>query len=311
MRVLFFLVSFCLWHPFLKGSTIDILTDFWNDLPSIEFQDEIGNGCGFRVLNVELNDYASHYFTEDVKWVILMNQQNSSALSRLPKEKMALFVWEPDNIDPKYCELFSRIYTYNDYQIDNVKYFKFYYPFLRLPKNFQTPWEERKFCTLVARHWIPKRIQILEFFNSKHESNFEFYGTLPSEKYQGMYKGKIPGSHSGEEKIEVLQQYRFCICFENSSIPGYITEKIFACFAAGCVPIYLGAPNILDYIPADCFIDYRSFKNEEELYQYLKNMPESRYQEYLKSISTYLISDQASCFSPTNFKIILQGLVNK
>lgn len=133
MRILVFLLSFCLFHSLLKGETIDILTDFWDDLPSIELQDEVGNACEFRVLNVELNDYVSNYFTEDVKWVIIMNQQNSSALSRLPKEKMALFVWEPDEIDQKYYDLFSRIYTYNDDKIDNVRYFKFYYPFLKLP----------------------------------------------------------------------------------------------------------------------------------------------------------------------------------
>src|SRR5690606_20033147 len=105
-----------------------------------------------------------------------------------------------------------------------------YYPYLQQPSiNTLVPFQERKFCTLVARHWIPKRLRILEFFHRMRSNEFEFYGTLPNRKYQPMYKGKIPGSHSGQEKIEVLQQYRFCICFENSSIPGYITEKIFAC----------------------------------------------------------------------------------
>lgn len=311
MKIIPFLFGFFFFLTSLQGKSIDILTDFWTDLPSIELQDEAVNGCEFRILNVGLDEYVKNYFTEDVKWVLVMNQQSSPALLKLPKEKRVLFIWEPDEIDLNYCELFSSIYTYNDNKIDDVRYFKFYYPFLQLPINYPNSFEERKFCTLVARHWIPKRLQILDVFSSKYENEFEFYGTLPSMKYQEMYKGKIPGSHSSEEKIEVLQRYRFCICFENSSIPGYITEKIFACFAAGCVPIYLGAPNILDYIPGDCFIDYRSFKDDDELYQYLKTMPESRYQEYLKSISAYLISDQANCFSPVYFKNIIQGFSKK
>ena len=41
---------------------------------------------------------------------------------------------------------------------------------------------------------------------------------------------------------------------------GYISEKIFDCFFAGTVPLYLGAPDIEDYIPADTFIDLRQFR---------------------------------------------------
>lgn len=304
----FFIVGHLLFLSSLKGSTIDILTNFWNDLPSIELQNDPVNRVEFRILNVELNDYLEHYFTSDVEWVIIMNQQNSTALAKLPKEKLVLFVWEPDEIGRNYYERFSRVYTYNDNKIDNIKYFKFCYPFLNLPTDHSVPFGNRKLCTLVARHWIPKRLQILDFFNSLPEDTFEFYGTLPSIAYRKMYRGKISGTHSGEEKIRTLQGYRFCICFENSSIPGYITEKIFSCFASGCVPIYLGAPNITDYIPADCFIDYRMFKSNGELYRFLQGITEERYRKYLERISLYLTSDKATRFSSENFKKIFYGL---
>ena len=64
-----------------------------------------------------------------------------------------------------------------------------------------------------------------------------------------------------DNKKKVLEQYRFAICYENvQDSPGYITEKIFDCFFAGCIPLYRGASNISDYIPSSCYIDRRKLK---------------------------------------------------
>ncbi|WP_226896450.1 glycosyltransferase family 10 domain-containing protein [Poseidonibacter ostreae] len=60
-------------------------------------------------------------------------------------------------------------------------------------------------------------------------------------------------------------------------MPGYITEKIFDSFFAGCVPVYLGADNITEHIPKECFIDKREFDTYEKLYKYLKNMSDEEY----------------------------------
>ena len=68
--------------------------------------------------------------------------------------------------------------------------------------------------------------------------------------------------------------------------PGYITEKIFGAFAAGCVPsIYYGAPNIETYIPKDCFINYLDFQTPEELYNFMVNMPEDVYEPVIRKTS--------------------------
>ncbi len=38
----------------------------------------------------------------------------------------------------------------------------------------------------------------------------------------------------------------------------YVTEKLYDAFVAGCVPLYLGAPNIANLLPdPDAIIDYR------------------------------------------------------
>ena len=93
---------------------------------------------------------------------------------------------------------------------------------------------------------------------------------------------------------------------------GYITEKIFGCFAAGCVPIYWGAPNVEQYIPKDCFIDYRDFKDLNDLYLFMKSMSKETYDAYLNNIRRFLNSSEAHIFSPENFaKMLLDAVVQK
>ncbi len=43
---------------------------------------------------------------------------------------------------------------------------------------------------------------------------------------------------------------QFCIAMENSNGDWYVTEKIWQAFQAGCLPIYMGAPNFeKDFMP--------------------------------------------------------------
>jgi len=64
-----------------------------------------------------------------------------------------------------------------------------------------------------------------------------------------------------KSKAETLSQYKFALCFENMILRGWMTEKLFDCFFAGVVPVYWGAPDVLDFVPASCFIDYRNFQD--------------------------------------------------
>ena len=43
-----------------------------------------------------------------------------------------------------------------------------------------------------------------------------------------------------DNKEEVLQKYKFNICFENDEFPGYVTEKPIEAWLGGCIPIWRG-----------------------------------------------------------------------
>ena len=107
-------------------------------------------------------------------------------------------------------------------------------------------------------------------------------------------------------KREALEQYKFSICYENArDIPGYVTEKIFDCFLAGCIPIYWGANDIADFVPAECFIDKRKFETYQDLYVFLDTMSDEMYFEYVANIDNFLRSQQILQFSSQYFADVL------
>ncbi len=94
-------------------------------------------------------------------------------------------------------------------------------------------------------------------------------------------------------KLSKLAEYKFAICFENTSFPGYVSEKIFDCLLAGTIPLYLGAPDIGDIIPVNCYVDCRRFRDYRGLREFvlslLKNHDEI---DVLRSAGrSYLASD--------------------
>ncbi len=85
-----------------------------------------------------------------------------------------------------------------------------------------------------------------------------------------------------ETKLQTIARYKFTLAFENSISHDYVTEKFFDPLIAGSVPIYLGAPNVDDFVPGDhCFINVADFDGPEQLAEYLLYLDEHD-QEYVK-----------------------------
>jgi len=97
---------------------------------------------------------------------------------------------------------------------------------------------------------------------------------------------------SCDTKAEVLSKYRFSLCFENMTMKGYVTEKIFDCLYAGTIPIYLGATDISDLVPVDAFIDCRQFSSWKEMWDKVRSLPESHVQIMRNSGREFLRSEE-------------------
>ena len=71
------------------------------------------------------------------------------------------------------------------------------------------------------------------------------------------------------EKVKFMSNYRFNLCFENSSYPGYCTEKLFEALCAKTVPIYWGSSTAgLDFNPA-AFLNRYDFANDQDFVNFI------------------------------------------
>ena len=111
------------------------------------------------------------------------------------------------------------------------------------------------------------------------------------------YRGELPLF----EKVSTLCNYRFALCFENTAFPGYVTEKIFDCFVAGCIPIYLGAPDIKDLLPASSFIDARDFHDFAGLESFIRALEPEVARDFIDAAAGFMSSKRAERFSQDHF----------
>ena len=78
---------------------------------------------------------------------------------------------------------------------------------------------------------------------------------------------------------------------------------------AGCIPVYLGAPNISDYIPSGCYIDFGVFSSYDELHNYLVGVSEDEFNSRQREIERFLNSKESNQFEANRFPdLILQCL---
>ena len=70
-------------------------------------------------------------------------------------------------------------------------------------------------------------------------------------------------------KIDFLASRKFNICFESSSYPGYVTEKILHAFYAQTIPIYWGSPTVATDFNLQSFINVNDFNNFDEAIEYV------------------------------------------
>ena len=84
------------------------------------------------------------------------------------------------------------------------------------------------------------------------------------------------------EKIEILNGYKFNLCFENTAHRYYVTEKIWHAILAYNLPIYNSFnSSIYETFPPNSFLDAFQFKGEHALFDYIEKMSTDEYLERL------------------------------
>ena len=236
----------------------------------------------------------------------------------------------PDNYWKFGHAAFDKVFTWHSDLVNGHKYIQCLLP-NRVPCPFKIVPEERPgFCVTIASQkysahpaeLYSERIRAIRWFEQNHPSDFDLYGTQWDRWW---FKGRLSRLNlllsivhrqmpdagrcqcfpscrgSVPRKRDVLCQYRFSICYENAVFPGYITEKLFDCWFAGCVPVYLGAPDVSRFIPEGTYIDKRNFRDYQDLYGYMKTMTSAEYQAYLAAIESFVNGVAIRPFSAEGF----------
>lgn len=194
------------------------------------------------------------------------------------------------------------------------------------------PQERPLFCVLVAsnkalsvvdpRDQYQARVRILDWYERHAPADFHLYGrgwdlpaaspgrwgrvrnqarkilarfVTPKSPY-ATWRGPV------DDKIALLARARFSLAHENCrDLEGYVTEKLFDCFRAGCVPVYVGPKEIAELVPAGCFVDGRAYRDPAELDAFLRTVDDAVYRGYQERIRAFIDSPQARPFSREHF----------
>jgi len=83
----------------------------------------------------------------------------------------------------------------------------------------------------------------------------------------------------------VFKDYKFVLAFENNNVTDYVTEKLPSALLSGTLPIYMGAPNIEDWLPGEnSVIRTDEFHGAKELSEYINYLDEhdDEYEKYFE-----------------------------
>jgi len=251
----------------------------------------------------------------------------AEALNAHLQDRMVLVMFEPPsvcsrNFDTTLHQHFKVVLTWDPTFVDGGRYHRIYIP---NPTDFpcvtMAPFSQRKLLVDISgykfssheRELYTERRRLVRFFEQHYPSDFDLYGedwNLSLRKYLARrvrdrrVRWEFYPSYRGtvRHKWEIYPRYKFGVCYENVlDQPGYVSIKIFDCMRAGCVPIYLGAPDIATYVDAEAFIDRRNFQSHEELAEYMAGMSEREHTGYLEAGKRYLASERFKPFLSEHF----------
>lgn len=116
-----------------------------------------------------------------------------------------------------------------------------------------------KFCAMLVSYCrARKRKKIFKYINSN---------------YKKIDSGGKCLNNMGNKKVDnvldFFAPYKFSFCFENSSYPGYATEKIINAIKSNCVPIYWGDETLKNEINPKKYISLHHFNSEKEFLNYI------------------------------------------
>ena len=138
--------------------------------------------------------------------------------------------------------------------------------YLRLPISLRYTIEEKEERSVqLAEKWMESKTEFCSFVYSNagaDETRTKLYEKLNQYKVVnsgGRYRNTVGGPV--DDKLKFEEKHLFSIACENSSYPGYSTEKIVQSFWAHTIPIYWGDPLIGWAFNEKAFINFHTYSS--------------------------------------------------
>ena len=146
-----------------------------------------------------------------------------------------------------------------------------------------------KFCAIVVsnmKNASSRRAEIVDVLSD--------YRQVDS---GGRYRNNVGGPV--KNKIDFLKSYKFSVAFENTSFPGYITEKIIESWAAGTIPIYWGAPDIIEEFNPKAYINCTD-RNLNDVLEEVKEIDQNE-KLFLEMIRAPILYDEGRSYRSASY----------
>ena len=205
--------------------------------------------------------------------VVIYSCFGNSHLS-VNKNKAIKIFYTGENVRPDFDDCnFSFTFDFNDYDERNIRV-PLYYLYIdwfntktwgnpeylispsALEDNEFIQTKKTKFCATI--------------FSNPAYPRMELYNLLSGYKQVDGYGRPFNNHSSGElKKYQILSEYKFSICPENSRWDGYYTEKLLHAKTAGTIPIYLADTKVAQDFNKKSFINVNDFTSEKDLLDFI------------------------------------------
>jgi len=188
---------------------------------------------------------------------ILISVENAPHWPWYPHYNKYKSYGNPD-VDVYFYNHISRLEQTDRYlAIPTISTYMNYYESNKANYQSKIKFVDKKYCLVINKSGLNSHID-------ESKNLLSQFGTVDHiSQYNDLILNK--SCYHSQELIDVFSKYKFIICFENSYADGYVTEKIFNCFFAHTIPIYMGAPDISNHINPNSFIDRRKADWLEEV----------------------------------------------
>jgi len=224
------------------------------------------------------NNFFTHLLKQSFENVEVVNPEDADVMffSSFGKEntlykncKKIFYTGENERPNFKKCD-YSLTFDFDDYDGRNFRLPLWYFyidwfnvktydnPQWLIPESYLhgqnelTQREKNKFCSIVFGKMVDSRLNAIQKIS--RYKKVDVFGKANPNHY-------LPDGE--RHKLDLISNYKFSLCYENSITPGYHTEKLLHGKVAGTIPIYYGDVTASKDFNSRCFINTVNMSDEE------------------------------------------------